>query len=188
MKLRALCIQKIIIINLAPISISGVTLSSHICSSSSVQLRYKPAHNQPKQRSELVSMAKKRSKGKNPRRDIVSEFDRYFGNENELANWQRLCEDVGIMDELRSITQCRKVRLLALLRFRLKADLDFCSGASESLGQHLRLIGCAENRHAPSTIFKRTGTCQVYHRKSQNVPEARSEEARSSESFACAYL
>ncbi|KAG0650621.1 hypothetical protein D0Z07_2210 [Hyphodiscus hymeniophilus] len=42
------------------------------------------------------------------RRDIVAEFERYFGNETNLANWQRLCHDVGIAEQLRSINQCRK--------------------------------------------------------------------------------
>jgi hypothetical protein len=44
-----------------------------------------------------------------PARNIVAEFDEYFGNESKLENWQRLCRDVGIEDEPRSITKCRKV-------------------------------------------------------------------------------
>ncbi|TVY39611.1 hypothetical protein LOCC1_G005830, partial [Lachnellula occidentalis] len=47
-------------------------------------------------------------KPKKPRRDIVEEFDRYFGSEDNLDNWQRLCHDVGVEDDLTSITKCKK--------------------------------------------------------------------------------
>ncbi|TVY58274.1 hypothetical protein LCER1_G004126 [Lachnellula cervina] len=46
---------------------------------------------------------------KKPRRNIVKEFDRYFGSEDDLENWQRLCHDVGVDDDLSSITKCRKM-------------------------------------------------------------------------------
>ena len=45
----------------------------------------------------------------NRKRDIVGEFSRYFGEETKLANWQRLCRDVGIEDGLQSVTKCREV-------------------------------------------------------------------------------
>jgi hypothetical protein len=46
----------------------------------------------------------------NPRkRNIVKEFDSYFGNTSDLANWQRLCHDLGIEGELPSISKCKKV-------------------------------------------------------------------------------
>jgi hypothetical protein len=45
----------------------------------------------------------------NRKRDIVGEFARYFGEESKLANWQRLCCDVGIEDDLPSVTKCREV-------------------------------------------------------------------------------
>src|SRR6266536_5661922 len=41
----------------------------------------------------------------NRKRDIVGEFARYFGEESKLANWQRLCRDVGIKDDLPSVTK-----------------------------------------------------------------------------------
>ncbi|TVY17520.1 hypothetical protein LARI1_G004668 [Lachnellula arida] len=45
---------------------------------------------------------------KKPRRNIVKEFDRYFGSPDNLENWQRLCHDVGVEDDLTSITKCRE--------------------------------------------------------------------------------
>jgi hypothetical protein len=47
--------------------------------------------------------------------NIVHAFAAYFGNENDLRNWQRLCQDLGITEELNSKTQCRKVRVYASL-------------------------------------------------------------------------
>jgi hypothetical protein len=44
-----------------------------------------------------------------PRRDIASEFNAYFGNATNLQNWQRLCHDIGLEDDLPSITSCRQV-------------------------------------------------------------------------------
>ncbi|KAH6704021.1 hypothetical protein BKA61DRAFT_680265 [Leptodontidium sp. MPI-SDFR-AT-0119] len=44
---------------------------------------------------------------------VVAEFARYFGSEDKLENWQRLCRDVGIEDVPGSITKCR----LALRKF-----------------------------------------------------------------------
>lgn len=48
-------------------------------------------------------MAKKKN-----RRNIVGEFDAYFGA-GTVQDWQRLCRDVGLTDNFTSITQCRKV-------------------------------------------------------------------------------
>jgi hypothetical protein len=42
--------------------------------------------------------------------NIVHAFAAYFGDESELGNWQRMCRDLGITEELNSKTQCRKVR------------------------------------------------------------------------------
>lgn len=44
------------------------------------------------------------------RRDIVAEFSAYFGDETKLQNWQRMCQDVGIEEDLLSITKCKKAR------------------------------------------------------------------------------
>jgi hypothetical protein len=49
-----------------------------------------------------------RKKSKNTSRPIVREFNEYFGA-GTLADWQRLCQDVGLDGDYRSITQCRKV-------------------------------------------------------------------------------
>jgi hypothetical protein len=45
------------------------------------------------------------------RKNIVAEFQRYFGNANDLGNWQRLCQDVGIEEDIPSITKCKQVFL-----------------------------------------------------------------------------
>jgi hypothetical protein len=43
------------------------------------------------------------------RKTVVKEFDNYFGDANELANWQRLCMDLGMEHAPDSISQCKKV-------------------------------------------------------------------------------
>lgn len=40
---------------------------------------------------------------------VVGAFDAYFGEASLLANWQRLCADVGVETTPRSITQAKKV-------------------------------------------------------------------------------
>jgi hypothetical protein len=50
-------------------------------------------------------MAGKKTKDRN----IVAEFDAYFGHAQSLESWQRLCRDVGINEDLSSIKKCRKV-------------------------------------------------------------------------------
>jgi hypothetical protein len=42
-------------------------------------------------------------------RDIAAEFASYFGNESNLANWQRFCQDLGVTENIRSVTQCKAV-------------------------------------------------------------------------------
>lgn len=42
-------------------------------------------------------------------KNIVREFERYFGNDTKLENWVRLCRDVGIEGELSSISNCKQV-------------------------------------------------------------------------------
>ncbi|KAL2165125.1 hypothetical protein VTH06DRAFT_421 [Thermothelomyces fergusii] len=46
-------------------------------------------------------------KKKKQARNIVQEFEAYFGA-GTLQDWQRLCRDVGLGGDLPSITQCRK--------------------------------------------------------------------------------
>ncbi|KAK0108620.1 hypothetical protein ONS95_003415 [Cadophora gregata] len=41
------------------------------------------------------------------RNTVVTEFDRYFGSEVKLENWQRLCHDVGITDVPQSLKKCK---------------------------------------------------------------------------------
>jgi len=45
------------------------------------------------------------------RRNIAKRFEDYFGSNNDLDNWKRLCDDVGVrnLESLTSITKCRKV-------------------------------------------------------------------------------
>ncbi|KAH8804402.1 hypothetical protein F5884DRAFT_680453 [Xylogone sp. PMI_703] len=49
-------------------------------------------------------MGKKRT----VKRDIVKDFTTYFGEESKLANWQKLCRDLGMLEIPPSITKCRK--------------------------------------------------------------------------------
>ena len=42
-------------------------------------------------------------------KNIVREFERYFGSDTKLESWVRLCRDVGIEGELPSITKCKQV-------------------------------------------------------------------------------
>ncbi|KAA8574117.1 hypothetical protein EYC84_005639 [Monilinia fructicola] len=46
--------------------------------------------------------------GKTKKKNVVSLWEDYFGNETQLANWQKLCVDVGMEEIPTSITQCRK--------------------------------------------------------------------------------
>lgn len=49
---------------------------------------------------------------KTPPRDIAAEFAEYFGRENDLANWQRFCRDLGIEVQLHSVRQCKAVCII----------------------------------------------------------------------------
>jgi len=84
------------------------------------------------------------------RRDIVSEFEAYFGSDNtKLENWQMVCRDVGIQGELKSITACRKV-LFPVTSTKNHRHSSVCEatkliksplnivGIIQSLGEHLR--------------------------------------------------
>lgn len=44
------------------------------------------------------------------RNTVATEFARYFGSEDKLENWQRLCRDVGIEDVPQSLKKCKQVR------------------------------------------------------------------------------
>lgn len=44
-------------------------------------------------------------------RNIAAEFTRYFGSASKLQNWQRLCQDIGIVGDLSSMKKCKQVRV-----------------------------------------------------------------------------
>jgi hypothetical protein len=54
--------------------------------------------------------------------NIVHAFAAYFRDESELGNWQRMCRDLGITEELNSKTQCRKVRFYVSQAAKLGHD------------------------------------------------------------------
>jgi hypothetical protein len=56
------------------------------------------------------------------RGNIVQEFDHYFGNATKLENWRRLCHDVGVADDLPSITQCKQVIVRTNQKTKNEAD------------------------------------------------------------------
>lgn len=57
----------------------------------------------PKSKKEIAKY--RRAKGK----FIAEHFDDYFGEDTLLQNWQKLCRDLGLQENLPSITKCRKV-------------------------------------------------------------------------------
>ncbi|KAK1984094.1 hypothetical protein LZ30DRAFT_586882 [Colletotrichum cereale] len=61
----------------------------------------------PKPKGAAAPKAKEGKRAK-AEEDFSSKWDEYFGK-RELADWQRLCRDLGLPDDLPSKTQCRKV-------------------------------------------------------------------------------
>ncbi|KAF7944752.1 uncharacterized protein EAE97_005385 [Botrytis byssoidea] len=58
---------------------------------------------------EVIQDASVKAKiAKTKKKTVVGLWEDYFGNETELANWQRLCVDVGLEEIPTSITKCRK--------------------------------------------------------------------------------
>ncbi|KAI9645466.1 hypothetical protein NHQ30_006205 [Ciborinia camelliae] len=55
-----------------------------------------------------LETTKTKTKIKTKKNTVVGLWEDYFGNETQLANWQRLCIDVGMEEIPTSITQCRK--------------------------------------------------------------------------------
>jgi len=56
-------------------------------------------------------MARKKKNNTSTSLEIVQHFNNYFcQNGGGLEDWQRLCRDLGIQDDLSSIRKCRKVR------------------------------------------------------------------------------
>lgn len=51
-----------------------------------------------------VTIKKKRT------RNVVKEFDDYFGDYSKLANWQIFCRDLECEGDLSSLTKCKNVR------------------------------------------------------------------------------
>ncbi|CAD6454029.1 7237c18b-d525-4c96-a596-3bad317ebf0e [Sclerotinia trifoliorum] len=67
------------------------------------------ASEKPKPPKETVTDASSKQKSmKTKKNTVVGLWEDYFGNETQLANWQRLCVDVGMEEIPTSITQCRK--------------------------------------------------------------------------------
>ena len=60
---------------------------------------------------EVIKDASVKAKiAKTKKKTVVGLWADYFGNETQLANWQRLCVDVGMEEIPTSITKCRKVK------------------------------------------------------------------------------
>ncbi|TEY58885.1 hypothetical protein BOTCAL_0197g00150 [Botryotinia calthae] len=58
---------------------------------------------------EVIKDASVKAKiAKTKKNTVVGLWADYFGNETQLANWQRLCVDVGMEEIPTSITKCRK--------------------------------------------------------------------------------
>ncbi|CCD46283.1 hypothetical protein ACHAPC_004507 [Botrytis cinerea] len=58
---------------------------------------------------EVIKDASVKAKiAKTKKKTVVGLWADYFGNETQLANWQRLCVDVGMEEIPTSITKCRK--------------------------------------------------------------------------------
>ncbi|RDW78022.1 hypothetical protein BP5796_05874 [Coleophoma crateriformis] len=79
---------------------------------------------------------------KQAHRNIVAEFAAYFGKEEKLENWQRLCLDLGICDEISSITKCRKglrrvwVNIYDFLDAKAKGDPVPRFGSQRALAEY----------------------------------------------------
>ncbi|KAG4431825.1 hypothetical protein IFR05_012687 [Cadophora sp. M221] len=58
-------------------------------------------------RSAQISAASQPKPPRLTKTNVVAEFARYFGSENKLENWQRLCRDVGNEEVPESITKCK---------------------------------------------------------------------------------
>jgi len=71
----------------------------------------KPKKATPKVAKDSAQLEEKITVKKIKKTTVVNAWQDYFGNESQLANWQRLCADVGLEEVPRSITQCKKVCL-----------------------------------------------------------------------------
>jgi len=77
-----------------------------------------PANNVTKVVTNTVANNTKQLQSK---RNIVQEFEDYFGNVTQLGNWQMLCRDVGLheVEKLSSVKKCRKVIHNLILKINL---------------------------------------------------------------------
>ena len=120
----------------------------------------------PSSPSDIATRVGRLSLEQNPRkRNIVKEFDSYFGNTNDLANWQRLCYDLDIEGDLPSISKCRKVCFIELVFQRndlMETDNSPEAGYPRRMGQHLRLPRLQGTRHPLYSIRKPACTCEVH--------------------------
>ncbi|PQE29306.1 transcription factor Zn C2H2 protein [Rutstroemia sp. NJR-2017a BBW] len=67
-----------------------------------------PASTNKSKEAPAVNIPEPKQSKKTRKKTVVGDWEDYFGNETNLANWQRLCTDVGIEELPTSITQCRK--------------------------------------------------------------------------------
>ncbi|TGO42549.1 hypothetical protein BHYA_0007g00490 [Botrytis hyacinthi] len=66
------------------------------------------AEPEPPKKEVIKDASVKAKTAKTKKKTVVGLWADYFGNETELANWQRLCVDVGLEEIPTSITKCRK--------------------------------------------------------------------------------
>ncbi|KAF5874530.1 uncharacterized protein Bfra_004541 [Botrytis fragariae] len=66
------------------------------------------AEPEPPKKEVIKDASVKVKTAKTKKKTVVGLWADYFGNETELANWQRLCIDVGLEEIPTSITKCRK--------------------------------------------------------------------------------
>ncbi|PBP27716.1 hypothetical protein BUE80_DR001235 [Diplocarpon rosae] len=105
------------------------------------------------------------------RRNIVNQFNRYFGEESKLANWVRLCRDVGIQEDLESITQCR------LVINAHSPSLSQSSRKVPDVQQALKkvwvniydLIDAVNNKKTPPRLFKSQAALSRYTIKNNKI-------------------
>ncbi|THV45828.1 hypothetical protein BGAL_0446g00020 [Botrytis galanthina] len=66
------------------------------------------AEPEPPKKEAIKDASVKAKIARTKKKTVVGLWEDYFGNETELANWQRLCVDVGLEEIPTSITKCRK--------------------------------------------------------------------------------
>jgi len=123
------------------------------------------------------------------RNNIVSAFNDYFGNATKLENWQRLCRDIGVDDELPSITKCKQVIFKVSLRDHKLQVTHLFEGTGPCLGQHSRLgLRSAQQHYSASSLPIRARTCCVHQKEQTILPKAEGKGRWTSQGLAGTYL